>query len=179
MFRITLPGNLYFSGELRNKTEMKKILNPQEAIKIAKKIKNQGSTIVLAGGFFDILHIGHIKFLENSKKYGDYLFVLLEDDDKAKKIKGKDRPINSQKKRAIILSVIKSVDYVVLLRQMTTNDDYDKIITQISPSVITTTSGDPNIKHKKRQAKLVNGKVINVISRIEKYSTTRLVGLMN
>ena len=153
---------------------MKKILNTKEAIKIAKKLQSKKKSIVLAGGFFDILHIGHIKFLENSKKYGDYLFVLLEDDKKAREVKGTNRPINSQKDRAKILSTLGSVDYVILLKNMINNVKYDKIIIQMAPSVLTATYGDPYIKHKKRQAKLINGKVVCVIERIYNHSTTKL-----
>lgn len=153
---------------------MKKILTTKQAIEIAQKLRGQNKTIVVAGGFFDILHLGHIKFLENSKKHGDYLFVLLEDDNKARKVKGANRPINSQKDRAKILSALKSVDYVILLKNMTDNAKYDRIIIQIEPSVITSTYGDPYIKHKNRQARMVNGKVICVIKRIYNLSTTKL-----
>lgn len=153
---------------------MKKVIGIQEAINIAKKIRKQGKTIVLAGGFFDILHVGHIKFLENAKKHGDYLFVLLENDNKAKQIKGPKRPINSQKDRAKILSSLQSVDFIILLKNMTNNSDYDKIIIQIAPNVIATTSGDPYMNHKKRQAKKTKSKVVCVIRRIYDHSTTQL-----
>lgn len=153
---------------------MKKILSIKEAVNTAKKIRSQGKTIVLSGGFFDILHIGHVKFLENSKKYGDYLFVLLEDDNKAREVKGANRPINSQKDRAKILSTLESVDYVILLKNMTNNAKYDRIIIQMAPSVLAATRGDPHIKHKERQAKLINAKVVRVIKRIYNHSTTKL-----
>lgn len=173
-----LPGSLYSFAARRNKLKMKKILSVQEAINIAKKIKNQRKTIVLAGGVFDILHLGHIKFLENSKKHGDYLFLLLEDDTKARKEKGKGRPIHSQKDRAEILSSLQSVDYIVLLTNMTNNIRYDKIIFQIRPNVIAATYKDPYVEHKKRQAKLINGKVKYVIARINKHSTSKYLKLI-
>lgn len=153
---------------------MKKILKIKEAIRITRQLRKQNKTIVVAGGFFDILHTGHIKFLENSKKHGDYLFVLLEDDNKAKKVKGTNRPINSQKDRAKILLTLESVDYVILLKNMTDNFKYDKIITQMEPSILAATYDDPYIKHKKRQAKLINGKVVCVIKRIYNHSTSKL-----
>lgn len=153
---------------------MNKILTIQKGIRVAQKFRKQNKTIVIVGGFFDILHTGHIKFLEKSKKHGDYLFVLLEDDKKAREVKGADRPINSQKDRAKILSTLRSVDYVILLKNMINNSQYDKIIIKIAPSVLATTYGDLYIKHKKRQAKLINGKVIYVISRIYNHSTTQL-----
>lgn len=153
---------------------MKKIINIQEAIKISRKLKEQNKTTVLAGGFFDILHLGHIKFLEKAKKHGDFLFVLLEDDKKAKEKKGKKRPINLQRDRAKILSALQSVDCIIMLENMTNNSCYDKIIIQIAPDIIAATNPDPYIKHKKRQARLVNGKTVYVIQRIRNYSTTKL-----
>jgi len=157
-----------------NKRIMNKVLTINEAVKLAQKLRKQNKTIVVVGGFFDILHNGHIKFLENSKKHGDYLFVLLEDDNKAREVKGTNRPSNSQKDRARILSTLESVDYIILLKNMKNNVKYDRLITQMRPSVIATTYGDLYIKHKKRQAKLINGKVICVIRRIHNHSTTQL-----
>lgn len=157
---------------------MKKILNIKEAISIAKKIKTQGKTIVVVGGFFDILHLGHIKFLEKSRKYGDYLFVLLEEDKNARE-KGKNRPINSQKDRAKILSVLQSIDYIVLLKNMANDEMYDKIIVKIMPAIIATTYGDPYLNHKKRQAKLIKGKVVYSTKRVYNHSTTKYIKLIN
>lgn len=170
-----LHGNQYSFVAQKNKLKMKKILSIKQAIEIGKKLKNQNKTIVVVGGFFDILHNGHIKFLENAKKMGDFLFLLLEEDAKAKKIKGENRPINSQKNRATILSSLQNVDYIVLLKNMTNHSQYDKLIIQIAPNVLATTYGDPYINHKERQAKQVNGKVICVIQRIAEYSTTKLI----
>lgn len=153
-----------------------KILSIKDAIRASQEIRKQNKSIVLVGGFFDILHIGHIKFLENAKKLGDFLFLLLEEDKAS--TKGENRPINSQRHRAIILASLLSVDFVVLLKKMTNNDSYDKIISQIRPTVIATTYPDPVIRHKIRQAKLVNGKVEYVIKRIPKHSTTKLANLI-
>jgi len=158
---------------------MKKILSIKDAIKISQQLRKQDKTIVVAGGIFDILHLGHIKFLEKSKKYGDYLFVLLGEDSKTTKEKGKDRPINSQKLRAKILSSIQSVDYVVMLKNMTNNQLYDKLMVEMHPDIIATTYGDPYVGHKERQAKLIQGKVVYVIKRIDDYSATKYTKLIN
>ena len=157
---------------------MKKILSVKQAIKIARKLKDHNKTVVVAGGFFDILHAGHIEFLENSRKQGDYLFVLLEDDKKARE-KGVNRPVNSQKNRAKVLLSLQSVDCVVLLRNMTNDTLYDKIIIQVAPTIIATTYGDPYVEHKKRQARLVKGRVVYVIRRIKNHSTTKLMRMIN
>ncbi len=172
-----LPGNPYSFAELKNKF-MNKILEINEAVKLAQKFRKQNKTIVVVGGVFDILHYGHIKFLKNAKKIGDFLFLLLEDDTKARKEKGKNRPINSQKDRAKILSSLESVDYIILLKDMTSNLEYDKIMVQIKPAIIATTYGDPYIMHKKRQAELINGVVKYVIPRIYNHSTSKYIKLI-
>lgn len=157
---------------------MNKIVGINEAIKIANKLKKQNKTIVVVGGFFDILHLGHIKFLEKSKKYADVLFVLLEDDGNAKE-KGKKMPINSQRLRAKILSSLQSVDCVIMLKNMTNNLSYDKLMVEIHPTIIATTYGDPYVIHKKRQAKLIQGRVVYAIKRINNHSTTKYAKLIN
>ncbi|MBI2031387.1 MAG: adenylyltransferase/cytidyltransferase family protein [Candidatus Levybacteria bacterium] len=157
---------------------MNRIIKPKEAIKVSKEFKKQGKKIVLVGGCFDIVHIGHIKFLENSKKKGDILFVLLESNEKVKKLKGEGRPINSQIERAYVLQSIKYIDYVILLPNMKNDDDYDKLISQLKPGVIATIKNDSMIEHKKRQAKLVGAKIRYAMSRIKNKSTTQLVKLI-
>ena len=156
---------------------MSKILNAEKAIKISKQLREKNKRIVLAGGCFDILHIGHVKFLENAKKLGDVLFVLLESDESVKKLKGKNRPINQQKERAGVLRALETVGHVVLLKNMKTDNDYDSLITQIKPHIIATTQNDPYKKHKERQANLINGKVAYVIQRIKSKSTTKFAKL--
>lgn len=158
---------------------MKKVLTIEEATEISKKLKEQGKTIVLAGGCFDVLHIGHIIFLKNARKYGDFLFVLLESDEKIKEIKGKNRPINDQSDRAEILSSFYFVDYIILLPLFKTNIEYDNLIKAIKPVIIATTKGDKLKFHKKRQAKLVNAKVVEVIKNISNKSTTKLIKILS
>lgn len=158
---------------------MNKILTIQQGIKIAQKFRKQNKTIVVVGGIFDILHTGHIKFLKKSKKYGNYLFVLLEENSKAAKEKGKARPINSQSDRAKILSSIESVNYVIMLKNMTNNESYDKLMVEMHPDIIATTSGDPQVGHKIRQAKLINCKVVYAIKRFDNQSTTEYIKLIN
>lgn len=158
---------------------MGNILNLQQAIEISQKIKSEKKSIVLAGGCFDILHIGHIKFLGKARKNGDYLFILLESDESVKKLKGDKRPINSQKDRAQILSALKFVDYVILLSGIKESKDYDSLVEKIHPDIIAVTKNDKALFHKQRQAKKINAKVVSVIERVEDKSTTRLAKLIS
>lgn len=157
---------------------MGKIIKPEQASKIALELRKKNKSIVLAGGCFDLLHIGHITFFEKAKEAGDILFVFLESDETIKKSKGAARPINSQKDRAKILSALEIIDFVILLPTHMTNDEYDSLITNIKPAVLATTQGDTNRAHKERQAKLIDGKVIDVIQPVENQSTTRLINIL-
>ncbi len=158
---------------------MNRIINTEKAIKISKKLKREGRRLVLGGGCFDILHLGHIKFLTAAKKKGDVLFILLENDKNVEKFKGKDRPINSQAERAMVLSSLRSVDYVIILGEMKTNSDYDKLIINLKPDIIATTKKSKQIIHNTRQAKLVDAELALVINRISNKSTTRLANIIS
>lgn len=153
---------------------MKKIISISEAIKISNKLRSENKSIVLVGGCFDILHVGHIEFLRKAKEKGDYLFVILENNEKIKKIKGENRPINNQEDRAKVLEALIFTDYIIPLKNMENDEDYDQLILNLKPAIIATTKGDPFRKHKERQAKLVDGKVIDVVERISKRSTSEL-----
>ena len=158
---------------------MGKVLNLQQTIDVAQKINLEKKAIVLAGGCFDVLHIGHIKFLEKARQKGDYLFILLESDESVKKLKGNKRPINSQDDRAQILSALKFVDFVILLNGIKISKDYDDLVEKIHPDIIAVTQNDNAIFHKQRQAKKINAKVISVMERLEDKSTTRLAKLIS
>lgn len=155
-----------------------KILTTKKAIEVGKKLRQQGKKIVLAGGCFDILHIGHISYLEKSKAQGDSLFILLESDEKIRKTKGKNRPINTQEDRAEVLAKLQMIDYIVTLKGVLTNEDYDKLILAIKPAIIATTKADPYRMHKERQATLSGARVVDVTEVIQTNSTTKIAKLL-
>ena len=81
---------------------------------LVEKLHNEGKTIVSTNGCFDILHAGHVKYLEKTKSFGDILIVLLNSDKSVRSIKGPKRPINNENDRAEVLGALRCVDYVVL-----------------------------------------------------------------
>ncbi|HEX8931867.1 MAG TPA: adenylyltransferase/cytidyltransferase family protein [Patescibacteria group bacterium] len=153
-----------------------KIVTIAQASKIAQEIRSKGQKIVLVGGCFDILHIGHIIFLQEAKKDGDTLIVLLESDERIKQLKGANRPINTQNDRAKILAHLDMIDYVIQLPPIT---NYDLVVQKIKPAIIATTAGDNNRTHKERQAKSIGAEVVDVTSKISNQSTTRLINILN
>ena len=103
---------------------MKKIIELESITGIIKELKQNNKSIVLVGGCFDILHKGHIAFLEKAKGYGEVLIVILESDETLKHIKGEKRPINNQKKRAENLAGLKAVSFVLRIPHLSNNQDY-------------------------------------------------------
>lgn len=154
---------------------MGEVLNLSQAINFSKKLKSRGKTIILAGGCFDLIHKGHLIYLDNAKHLGNVLFVMLESDQNVKRLKGNHRPINNQKKRAKQLLLIASVDYVVSLPPLNTNEEYFKVSKNLSPDIIAITEGDPRQKEKQKQAEMVGGRVEVVTKYLKNYSTTGLL----
>ncbi|MGJ0318690.1 D-glycero-beta-D-manno-heptose-7-phosphate kinase [Aliarcobacter cryaerophilus] len=99
---------------------------------LASKLHSQGKKIVFTNGCFDILHVGHVKYLEVAKSYGDVLILGLNADSSVKKLKGPTRPINTQDDRAYILASLESVDYVVIFEEETPYE----LIKLIKPNVL-------------------------------------------
>lgn len=154
------------------------IVNVKKAICLANKIKKEGKKLVVVGGCFDILHVGHITFLEKAKKCGDVLMVLLESDSRIKRIKGENRPINKHEDRAKLLSVLQMVDVVVCLQDMKKNEDYNDLVTNLKPNVIAVTGDDKLKEIKNEQAKKVGGRVAVVTKRVGGYSSSGIVERM-
>ena len=85
----------------------------EEIENTVKRLKQKGSKIVFTNGCFDILHKGHVSYLDVAKSFGDVLILGLNSDSSVKRLKGDSRPINNQDDRAYILAALESVDYVV------------------------------------------------------------------
>jgi len=134
-----------------------------------------GNNIVIIGGCFDILHPGHLEFIRRSKKEGDILVLLLESDENIARMKGVGHPINSQGVRANNLSHQTEVDVIVLLTMPESDEYYYNLVKSIRPAIIAVTENDPLIEVKKDQASRVNGKVVAVMKRDVRYSTTAII----
>lgn len=96
-------------------------------------IHHAGKTVVTTNGCFDILHVGHVRYLEKTKSFADYCIVLLNSDKSVKSIKGPSRPINNENDRSEILSALRCVDYVVLFDE----DSPKNLLDEMKPDVYT------------------------------------------
>jgi rfaE bifunctional protein nucleotidyltransferase chain/domain len=98
---------------------MNKIKTKAEIEEISKDLIQRNKKIVTCNGCFDILHIGHIKFLKEAKKQGDVLIIGLNSDSSVKQNKGPERPINNEDDRAEILAALEMVDYITIFNETT------------------------------------------------------------
>lgn len=112
------------------------ILNPTEIQAIVKEARKNGQKIVLTQGSFDLVHIGHARYCEKAKSFGDLLIVGVDSDQKVKARKGKNRPIVPQDERMEMLTHLRSVDYVVLKE---IDDPKFNLIKLIKPDVLVAT----------------------------------------
>ena len=103
-----------------------------EGARFARALRDQGKRIVFTNGVFDILHPGHIRYLQQARALGDVLIVGLNADASVRRNKGPERPINPQHERAEILEGLECVDAVVLFEE----DTPDEIISAVQPDVL-------------------------------------------
>ena len=139
--------------------------------KIIKNIKHKRKKIVFTNGCFDLLHVGHIRYLNQAKKLGDFLIIGLNSDRSVKKLKGKDRPINSFEDRATLLSALNSVDLVIKFEEQTP----ENLIKDIVPDVLVK-GGDYNIEDiVGYQDVIQNGGQVKTLSFYDGYSSTNYI----
>jgi rfaE bifunctional protein nucleotidyltransferase chain/domain len=102
-----------------------------EAAALAGRLRAAGRRIVLANGCFDLLHVGHVRYLEEARRLGDVLFVGLNSDAAVARLKGPGRPLMPQDERVEILSALRAVDHVVVFEE----DTADALLRALKPDV--------------------------------------------
>ena len=98
---------------------------------VVTTLKAEGKKIVFTNGCFDILHVGHVRYLKEAKALGDILILGLNSDCSVKSLKGSNRPINNESDRAEVLSALKAIDYVVIFDEKTA----ENIVGEIKPDI--------------------------------------------
>ena len=143
----------------------------KDNIDIIKKIKAERKKIVFTNGCFDLLHVGHIRYLSQAKKLGDFLIIGLNSDRSVMNLKGKDRPINSFEDRATLLLALNSVDLVIKFEEKTP----ENLIKEIVPDILVK-GGDYNIEDiVGYQTVIQNGGQVKTLSFYDGYSSTNYI----
>lgn len=147
------------------------LIDRKKIAETCEEIRAAGKKIVFTNGCFDILHVGHVRYLTAAKKLGDVLIVGLNTDASVKLLKGDARPVNNEKDRAEILLSLKAVDYVVLFGERTA----ENLIAQVKPDVYVK-GGDYTVD-KIPEAKIVlgYGGRVELIEFVSGYSTTKTI----
>ncbi|QDU34983.1 Bifunctional protein HldE [Poriferisphaera corsica] len=150
----------------------RKVMTLKEAAAFAKKMQKQGKKVVFTNGCFDILHLGHVTYLEKSRRTGDAMIVGINTDDSVKRLKGPGRPVQKEHDRARIIASQACVDGVVLFDEDTPYD----LIKSVNPDILTKGADY------KRKEDIVgwdivekNGGSIQRIELVEGKSTTNLI----
>ena len=113
-------------------TSRSKVVSRPEAVRVRNAALSRGQKLVFTNGCFDLLHAGHIKFLEQARSLGDLLIVGLNDDASVRALKGPERPLIGQEERARILAALNCVDYVTLFSELTP----EQLIAELKPDVL-------------------------------------------
>ena len=142
-----------------------KIKSPEDIIIIAQQLKKGLKKIVIASGCFDIMHRGHLNMLFQAKKQGDFLIVLVNNDESVRRYKGGHHPIIGEKDRVLLLSALECVDYAVLFSQLSPIS----IIKKIKPDVYCN-----GLDWEQKIMKRYSGR-IHIIKRTKGVSTTNII----
>ena len=159
------------NSSLPQQSVTQSVLNDSDIDDLIKQIRSRGESIVMTNGCFDILHAGHVNYLQQARELGDHLIVAVNDDKSVKKLKGPGRPLNPLAHRMAVLSALKPVDWVIPFSEATP----ENLIAKISPDVLVK-GGDYNSDQiAGAQHVLKNGGSIKIIPLFESCSTTQII----
>ena len=148
-----------------------KIVAKEQAAKIVKNQKERGGKVVFSNGCFDIVHLGHIDYLEKSRALGDFLVLGLNSDDSVKKIKGASRPIADEKSRSHVMAAFEFIDLVVLFEE----DTPFELIKYLKPDILVK-GNDYNIDNiVGADIVIENGGKVETIELVKGYSTSSII----
>lgn len=117
---------------LKNRKLESKILSPQSLRSVFQKVQRRGTKTVFTNGCFDILHSGHVQYLQKAKSLGHFLVVALNTDRSVRALKGKNRPVNPLRDRLQVIAALECVDYVTWFNETTPL----KLIERLQPQVL-------------------------------------------
>jgi len=157
---------------IKNKEKVNQpIYDIDELLQVIKVNKKDKKKIVMTNGCFDILHAGHVTYLEEAAKLGDILILAINTDSSVKRLKGSSRPINSLKSRAKVLSGLRSVDYIVSFDDDTPEELYEYFL----PDILVKGSDYKNTKIIGADAVIKNGGSVVLIDFLDGHSTTETI----
>jgi len=151
------------------------VVTQSEIVKIVREGQKNGKTFVATNGCFDILHVGHVRYLQKTKSLADFSVVMLNSDKSVKLIKGESRPINNESDRAEILTALSCVDYVVLFEEKSPAS----LLENIKPDIYTKGADYTLETLPEREIVIKNGIKVEFIDFVQGKSTTNIINKIN
>jgi D-beta-D-heptose 7-phosphate kinase/D-beta-D-heptose 1-phosphate adenosyltransferase len=135
------------------------ILTLDDLLKERKRLRDAGQKLVFTNGVFDILHVGHVRYLAQARALGDTLVVAANSDRSVRELKGADRPLTNQNERAEILAALGAVDYVTIFDDISPRS----LIAQLLPDVLVK-GGDYALDqiHGREEVEAAGGRVVSL-----------------
>ena len=151
-----------------------KILSPDELLGVRQGLRTAGKTLVFTNGVFDLLHVGHVRYLAEAGALGDLLLVAINSDRTVRDLKGEGRPITNENERAEILAALRQVDYVTIFDNISPR----ALIARLLPDVLVK-GGDYNLHeiHGREEVEAAGGRVVS-LPFIEGASTSAIIERM-
>ena len=149
----------------------KVILNREELLRARARLRAEGRRLVFTNGCFDILHVGHVRYLSEARRLGDALLVAINSDASVRALKGAGRPILSEAERAEILAALSSVDFVTVFEE----ESPRALISEVLPDVLVK-GGDYRLDeiHGREEVERAGGRVLS-LPFVEGASTTGII----
>ena len=158
---------------MREQQEMEQgMVDEDKLVALVQEAKVHGETVVMTNGCFDILHAGHVTYLEEAARLGDRLIVAVNDDASVKRLKGPERPVNTQERRMRVLAALDCVDWVVGFDE----DTPTRIICRVSPDILVKGGDNEPDKIPGGECVRAAGGRVEVMSYVDNVSTTGIIG---
>lgn len=154
---------------------MGQLISRKNISEFVDNLHKAGKTVVTTNGCFDILHVGHVRYLQKTKSFADYLIVLLNSDKSVKSIKGDGRPVNNENDRAEILNALNCVDFVVMFDE----DSPADLLEEIKPDVYTKGADYTMETLPEREIMIRNNIRVEFIDFVQGKSTTNIINKIN
>src|SRR5215813_7093187 len=153
---------------------IEKILSPEQMLRERQRLRDVGTRLVFTNGVFDLLHVGHVRYLAQARALGDALLVAINSDRAVRELKGPGRPVFDEVERAEIIAALRHVDYVTIFDDVSPR----KLIAALLPDVLVK-GGDYQLDeiHGREEVEAAGGKVIS-LPFVDGSSTTTLIQKM-
>lgn len=154
---------------------IEKILSPHQTLGERERLRASGTSLVFTNGVFDLLHVGHVRYLSQARSLGDALIVAINSDRRVRELKGNTRPIFNQDERAEILAALRVVDYVTIFDDLSPRS----LIASLLPDVLVK-GGDYALDqiHGREEVEAAGGRVVS-LPFVDGASTTSIIERMS